>query len=197
MKIEKMLSLTEDINTFIKILRKRNNISSKTLAEKLNKGAAYISQIENFRIKNIDEETTRLILKELNLTDKEIQTVIDHFNEMKILGETRIPKDNTIKKFTSQVVSKKVNEQILNDFKKPEANETIEYFNENMELIISKMTKLTQFDPEVAKETLDEIVLIVDEKIDKAYSERILKMMDDPEFREQLISVLAGTIEVS
>ncbi|WP_302051982.1 hypothetical protein [Bacillus velezensis] len=42
MNIEKILSLTEDINLFIKILRKQNNIPSKTLAEKLNKGAAYI-----------------------------------------------------------------------------------------------------------------------------------------------------------
>ncbi|MDY7216863.1 MULTISPECIES: helix-turn-helix domain-containing protein [Bacillus] len=196
MNIEKILSLTDDINTFIKILRKQNNISSKALAQKLNKGAAYISQIENFRIKNIDEETARLILKELNLSDTDIQTVIDHFNEKRVLGETRIPKNNTINN-TSEVLSKKVYEQIRDDYKKPEANETIEYFNEGMELVVTKMTKMVQFDPEVAKQTLDEIILIVDENLSKAYQERILKMMDDPEFREQILSVMADTFGVS
>ncbi|MBO3797142.1 helix-turn-helix transcriptional regulator [Bacillus amyloliquefaciens] len=197
MNIEKILSLTEDINLFIKILRKQNNIPSKTLAEKLNKGAAYISQIENYRIKNIDEGTVRIILKELNLSDTDIQTVIDHFNEKKVLGETRIPKDNTVNNFTSQVISKKVYEQIRDDYKKPEANETIGYFNEGMELVVTKMTKMLQFDPEVAKQTLDEIILIVDENLSKSYQERILKMMDDPEFREQMLSVMADTFGVS
>ncbi|MFU7497901.1 helix-turn-helix domain-containing protein [Bacillus subtilis] len=196
MNIEKILSLTDDINTFIKILRKQNNISSKALAQKLNKGAAYISQIENFRIKSIDDETARLILKELNLSDTDIQTVIDHFNEKRVLGETRIPKNNTINN-TSEVLSKKVYEQIRDDYKKPEANETIEYFNEGMELVVTKMTKMVQFDPEVAKQTLDEIILIVDENLSKAYQERILKMMDDPEFREQILSVMADTFGVS
>ncbi|MCY8467223.1 helix-turn-helix transcriptional regulator [Bacillus atrophaeus] len=193
MKIEKILSLTEDINNFIKIFRKQKNISSKTLANRLNKGAAYISQIENYRIKNLDEETSRQILKELNLTDAEIQTVLDHFNEKKILGTTNFPINKAVS-YTSEAVNKKIAEEALTDYENPETKEAQKYFNETMEFVTNKMIRMFEIDIETTKKTLDEIMLIVDENISKAVEERIMKMMDDPEFKEQMVSVMVDSI---
>lgn len=68
------------LGQFIKSLRKKAGISSTLLASKLEKGNAYISQIENERIINPDYDTSRKMLEILNVDKDKINDVLASYN---------------------------------------------------------------------------------------------------------------------
>lgn len=70
----------ESFAEMLKKMRESRGISSRALSAKVNKYHAYVSQIENGRIKNPDFESAKALLKELNVKDDIIDDILRHFD---------------------------------------------------------------------------------------------------------------------
>ncbi|ARW07069.1 helix-turn-helix domain-containing protein [Bacillus atrophaeus] len=79
MNLEAILNQTNSLRTFIKI--RRNEVGAKAihLSRTLNKGDAYISQVENGRIKNLKDEAVVDILTNLDLSEEQAKFVVDYY----------------------------------------------------------------------------------------------------------------------
>lgn len=85
---------------FVKNMRKRVNISSKKLSKMLDKGAAYISQIENGRNKNPDYDTAHKMMQILNFKEEQIEDILYKFG---IKSPKKIKEEQEIDDYWLQV----------------------------------------------------------------------------------------------
>ncbi|WP_038112167.1 helix-turn-helix domain-containing protein [Tuberibacillus calidus] len=63
----------------LRYLRKKAKIGSRELSRKIGKGDAYVSHIENGRIKNLDYETAYQLLKNVGYEESEINGFLEIF----------------------------------------------------------------------------------------------------------------------
>jgi transcriptional regulator with XRE-family HTH domain len=74
-----VLFLSYKFTKGLRLIREKADMGSKELSRLIGKGDAYISQIENGRIKNVDYETAFQILKAVNFKEDQIEDTLDWY----------------------------------------------------------------------------------------------------------------------
>ncbi|WP_273129952.1 helix-turn-helix domain-containing protein [Bacillus weihaiensis] len=183
-----------DFKTFsgmVKAFRTKRNINARDLSRKLGKGDAYISQIENKRIKTPDYETAYEILKHIGVDENDIPRFLDHY---RILPKDYVPEpgeqvlldmiEDTLKEDVYSVLD-------TSNMDMDEVNQVKQRANE----LFSSLNKLISIDPKTTNILLDEL----GEKIQSLYKEIALKefndIITDPILREGLFQSIEQLVK--
>lgn len=175
-----------DLKSFgdmVKSIRTRKNINARDLSRQLGKGDAYISQIENKRIKAPDYETALELLRHLDVGEKDITLILNNY---RILPKDYVPKPG------EQVLLDMIEDSLKEDDVYSAIDENNTDLNEmktvrnRAEKLFSSLNKLIAIDHETTDKLLDEL----EEKIQTLYKEYALKefnhILTDPILREGL-----------
>ncbi|MCA1027313.1 helix-turn-helix domain-containing protein [Cytobacillus kochii] len=133
---------------FLKISRKKSGISSKNLARKVNKGDAYVSQIENGRNKNPDYVTAYKLLKAIGIDEANIEDILLQY---KIFSPNKLTEEELAEESY-------ITEKLMNDpsYQHEQTERQIEWL-ESVEKSIDKQ----------AEEIKNELMLFANINIDK------------------------------
>lgn len=175
-----------DLKSFgdmVKSIRTRKNINARDLSRQLGKGDAYISQIENKRIKAPDYETALELLRHLDVGEKDITLILNNY---RILPKDYVPKPG------EQVLLDMIEDSLKEDdvYSAIDENNTdlneMKTVRDRAEKLFSSLNKLIAIDHETTDKLLDEL----EEKIQTLYKEYALKefnhILTDPILREGL-----------
>lgn len=175
----------ETFGEFVKYYRQKSGVSSKKLSAQLNKGAAYISQIENNRIMQPDYNTAVELLKIIRIKPDIIDHLLRHFHIVEPNKERGVLED-----LVYQSAMDMFNEFDVN---KNTAEQEDEITDEELIVIQEEIKKsiaiIVKTNPKRAKKVLNHINNLLLKEKEVVAREYTHKMMSNPEVLDTLIKL--------
>ncbi|MBE0185480.1 helix-turn-helix domain-containing protein [Bacillus subtilis] len=188
MNLEAILNQASSLRTFIKI--RRNEIGAKAihLSRALNKGDAYISQVENGRIKNLKDEAVVDILTNLELSDEQAKFVVDYYKHS---AASRRTNEDLAEKYS------KLNPFVLEMHEKLFPEDYNEVTNEDIELRMNLINVLELLNEALKKLILNDVNLAEDTivEISKITADATSKLAERYQKKVQQTGMLANELK--
>ncbi|MGQ5176222.1 hypothetical protein ACSQ7W_07690 [Bacillus halotolerans] len=190
MNLEAILNQASSLRTFIKI--RRNEIGAKAihLSRALNKGDAYISQVENGRIKNLKDQAVVDILTNLELSKEQAEFVMDYYKHSaptKKTDEKLAEKHSELNPFFINM-----HQSLFSENYEDITTETIEQrmrLLRGLDMISDALKKIILNDAKLAEKTIGAISKITAEATDTLVEKYTLKAQQTDMMVNELIKI--------
>jgi transcriptional regulator with XRE-family HTH domain len=184
----------------VKSLRKKAGISSTKLSNMLDKGDAYISQIENNRNKNPDYDTCFKLFEILNVEQDKIKDILTHYNIYPQSNSEKAESGDLFSDVIGDLLKIETKEELdrinnYNPTSKPEYLKVLSEGKSKINQLKNHLYHLVELDPFTSQPYLEKIETLTNDLFRDIAKEELKKLMIDESSLKQYKTLLSEATE--